>query len=70
VAHLHAAARHAPDNEAVHRELMRAQAAANDVDGVQHTLARLTSRLAAHGQQPARATRQLAEQLRNDAAPQ
>ena len=66
---LHQAVGHDPDNEHLHRELMRAQAALGDCDGVAHTYRRLTRRLADHGTRPSTATSDLARRLTGDTLP-
>ncbi len=66
---LHQAVGHDPDNEHLHRQLMRAQAATGDHDGVAHTYRRLARRLADHGAQPSTTTSELARRLTGDTLP-
>jgi len=66
---LHQAVGHDPDNEHLHRQLIRAQAATGDRDGVAHTYRRLARRLADHGAQPSTTTSELARRLTGDALP-
>jgi DNA-binding SARP family transcriptional activator len=60
---LHQAAGHDPDNEHLHRQLIRAQAAAGDPVGAAYTYRRLVERFAAHGDHPSHTTTELAYQL-------
>ncbi len=60
---LHQAAGHDPDNEHLHRQLIRAQAAAGDPAGAAYTYRRLAERFAAHGDQPSHTTTELAHRL-------